>query len=339
MARKRPIPLQIFKLASDLGLQPSEDPIKAIVALCETKLAGLLAEMDECDSLSTLLEQAASKAGTCFEIVKNDEDLQRVKARFVKDGERAFANLEAELSDEVFGVTFRLQNRKFAWQQPFVSIIDTRGDKIARSYFTKWHEIAHLLTLTSQRRLVFKRTHSPEDKQDPEERLMDIIAGRLGFFGPIFHRSIDAHISFEQIEKLRLELCPEASMQASLISFSLNWPTPCLLLRAELGFNKSEKASLNQSSFSFMDAPEPVLRAVTVTANEAARSSSLRLFKNMRVPDKSLVHKVFYENISLAQAVEDLADWTDEENIMVRVQARFRDNGVEALIAPVLHLP
>ena len=122
-----------------------------------------------------MLELVTAKVQTCFRIVNNDHEMISLRDEYLRRGEAAFANLPQELGPDEFGITLSLQERQ-AWELPFVSIIDYRGEKIWRGYFTKWHELAHLLTLTSQTRLAFKRTHRAEIDISPEESLMDIIA-------------------------------------------------------------------------------------------------------------------------------------------------------------------
>lgn len=333
MPRQRQVPLQLFKLAKDLGLREVADPAGSVIAHCEKRVNGFLREMGGCDSLSMLLSIVANKVGTWFEVIYSDADLARVRDQYTHKGEKVFANLHAELSDHVFGVTYRRQNRQ-AWEQPFVSVIDARGDKAARVYFTKWHEVAHLLTLTEQMRLVFRRTHDDPEAKSPEERLMDQIAGRLGFYGPIFHSLVDDDISFEQIESLRSELCPEASMEASLLSFSQNWPSPCILVRAGPALNKEQQRQAVQNSFDFVEKPEPVLRAISVTASQSARKSGFAIFKNMRVPWSSLIHRLFFDGTFENKSVEDLADWTGGDSVLVNIQARRRNSVIEALLNP-----
>jgi len=69
-------------------------------------------------------------------------------------GEVGFVDLVNELSEDVFGITIR-RHKQQLFECPFVSIIDCRGSMVSARYFTKWHQIAHLLTLTDQLRLVF----------------------------------------------------------------------------------------------------------------------------------------------------------------------------------------
>lgn len=245
MAPKKQIPFQLIKLAEDLGLKIKGDPTATILKHCEKRIEKFVAEMDECHSLSDMLDWVGNKVGTTFRTIINDEDFNTVKQEFLDKRETAFANFERDLSDDVYGITYRLQNQQ-PWEQLFVSIIDCRGDKAGRSYFTRWHEIAHLLTLTQQMRLIFRRTHTSISSIDPEERLMDHIAGKFGFYAPIFHKFAVNEISFDEIERLRLQLCPEASQLASLINFVRYWNSPCIFIRAELALKKDEELHLNR---------------------------------------------------------------------------------------------
>lgn len=328
----KPTPLPIHKLATDLGLRASSDPIAAILAFCDLKVEGFLKEMDSCDSLADFLNWVEARVGTKFYCIRTENDLRSTVAEYVARGEKVFAGLEAELSDDVYGITYRLQNAD-AIAPPYVSIIDCRGEKSSRAYFTKWHEIAHLLTLTDQQRLRFTRSHSEADKKDPEERLMDIIAGRFGFYDRIFHNTVSDTISFSELGRLRQELCPEASLQASLISFIKYWPRPCIYLRAEIGLKKVEKQAAGQGAFDFLDVPVPVLRAVEVSVNELAREDGFRLFPNMRIPESSIVQTVFSNGYGSATSIEDFQDWNSRSFGNVNIEARFR-NGVEVLITP-----
>jgi hypothetical protein len=208
MAHLRTSP-QIHKLASDLRIKikKDDDPVSAILKYCERRIKNMLEGVTDCATLSQMLDWIANKVGTSFEVIFNDEDLQRIKQKYLAQKEAAFVRLEDEFSDEVFGVTFKLLHCE-PWEPQYVSIIDCRGDKAARGYFTKWHEIAHLLTQTEQMRLVFRRTHSSANCGDPEERLMDVVAGKFGFYSPFVHSFIKEEISFEAIENLREKLCP-----------------------------------------------------------------------------------------------------------------------------------
>ena len=250
-----------------------------------------------------------------------------------------FVRLEEELADDVFGITFRLRNRE-AWEPQFVSVIDCRGEKGYKSYFTKWHEIAHLLTQTRQMRLKFMRTHSPGEFKDPEERLMDVIAGKVGFLPELVAKHVDREISFSVIEELRQQICPEASRESALYGFVESWPQSCLLVRAALALKRKERVEANQGSFDFHVRPVPVLRAVRVTSNEPARLREFRIYPNMRVPGRSVIHRIFSERLLEEEAKENLTWWKASDGTRlpdqsVLVKGRRSWNSVDALILPL----
>src|SRR5262245_49206892 len=337
MKSRKDYPVQLYKLAKDLGLKFQDDPVAAILDYCEQRIGELMVDYSDCQTLTQMLDWVANRVGTSFIEIRTDDDLREAKQRYSHQRELGFVQLEEDLSDEVFGQTIKL-NKREPWEQQYVSVIDCRGDKAARSYFTKWHEIAHLLTLTSQMRLMFRRTHRAVSALDPEERLMDVIAGRFGFYPPLLHRHINGEISFEHIEELRLKLCPEASLQASLINIVKYWPTPCIYLRAEMGYRKDDEANLAQQGFYFLDPPEASLRAVHVAPNEKARERGLIIHENMRVPEVSVISRLFAGGPGQGGANEDMA-WWEASGVRlsaypVSVKARRLAQSVEAIISP-----
>ena len=332
---------QVYQLARDLGIRVSKpnELVPAIMQYCEQQIRQLMQGLPGCETLTEMLEWVANRCGTSFIMIHTDEDLQRVKQEYLERRELGFVQLEEELAPHVFGLTIKLQNRE-SWEPEFVSIIDCRGEKGLRSYFTKWHELAHLLTLTRQKRLVFKRTHASVNGDDPEERLMDIIAGHFGFYPQIARKFMNEEISFNAIERLREQLCPEASLQSSLINFVRCWNHPCILLRAEPALKKDEEAQLCQGRFDFLDAPQPALRAVQVSPNDLARERRFTIHKNMRVPEHSIISRVFSGTVLYDEAEECLSWWeasngTRLPRCAVRVKARRSGQSVEALVMPL----
>jgi hypothetical protein len=329
---------KILALAADLGIKPSADPVRDILAYCEKRVRRFLRDFPDCRTLSELLDIAASKLGTKFEVIKSGEELLEVRDRYARLGERSFVSLPDDLDDDVFGVTFR-RIAKRPWELPFVSVIDCRGDKSFRSYYTKWHEIGHLLILTDQMRLSFRRTHAAHDHKDPEESMVDVIAGTFGYFKDIVRPMTNGALSWENIEDVRTQLCPESSQQAAVIGIVKSWPVPAILVQAALGLKRGEKRQLGQDTFGFAAEPLPVLRAVQVTPNDAARRGDLVIFPNMRVPVHSIIHRVFAEEMPEAQAEEDLEWWESSDGtrlppLKIHVLARRQWNAVQALITP-----
>jgi hypothetical protein len=328
---------QIWRLAADLGLPSSPTPSRRIRDMAVKRIRQI-AKQFECANLNALLKAAAADVDTVFEEIHSDDDLDRIQCQYVQKGEKAFANLQDELRGETdFAITIRRVKRDL-WDRQFVSVIDCRGSKKYRSYFTKWHELAHLLTLTPQMRLVFRRTHSDAANQDPEEKMMDVIAAAVGFL-PDFLDSSMADISFDGIGRIREVSCPDASLQAATIGIVKALPVPCILVEAKLALRKHESLIGHQLGLGIAEAvPVPVLRAVNVTVNDAAKDLGIRLHKNWRVPAKSVIARIFLEGGS-AKANEDLSNWTASggsrlEACPVIVEARKSWESAQALIVP-----
>ncbi len=331
--------LQIQTLAADLGIRGADHPVRAILRFCENRAHHVLKKFPDCNTLEDLLIAVADDLGTQFVEIWSDEDLEQVRKRFVHEGERIFAGLHDELSEDVYGITVRRTARK-RWEKPYVSVIDCRGDKQYRSYFTKWHEIGHLLILTDQMRLCFRRTHVHHDKKDPEEQMVDLIAGTVGFLPRIVRLHARGLPTLEKFEELRSVLCPDASKKASNIGFTNAWPTPCLLIQAKPGFNRNEHEWLAHPSLGLGPDPKPVLRAVKVSLNDAARKSGLMVFRNMRVPEASVIHRMYSEqNPEPQTSSEDLSWWESSGGTRlphgrILVQAVSLNGEVVALVHP-----
>lgn len=334
MVQKSQPPMEIVRLAQDLGLGVKSDPYFSIIEYCVKSVRQFISQHQGIDSLTGLLDCIANKADTLLIEIHADSDLVSVTSEYCGRDEVAFANLQNELAGETYGITYRLMHPQDGELQ-YVSIIDCRSSKAFRSYFTKWHEIAHLLTLTDQGRLVFRRTHPTVGQVSPEESLMDAIAGRIGFFDEIFHRFIISEISFFEIERLRTLLCPEASKQASIINFSKYWPSSCIRLEVGEGLKREQERSRHQGLFEFMDPPTPVLRSLRVAANERARANrEFPLFANMRIPEESVIFRSFHDSVEYSEAYENLSWWEGLEDKPIRVQTRKSSDGLDVIITP-----
>lgn len=323
-------------LAHDLGFGLSVNPVGEILRFCETKIEIIMRGMPDCETLDVMLDWVANKVGTIFEVITNDEDLQKIKKHYLQKREFGFLKLEELFADENdLGVTVKLLNAE-EWEPQFVSVIDCRGVKGCRAYFTKWHEIAHILTKPSGKAM-FTFSHASAASGEPVEKLMDLIAGKIGFYAAISSRHIEGEITFEAIETLRQKLCPQASRQSALINFTKFWSTPCILILAQNAYKKNEEAQLAQGSFFFHEQPLPELRAVRVAPNDAARElSGFSIFQNMRVPAASIISLLLQNGQFYGKAFEDLSWWESKGNHLpafnVRVEARRTNDTVDALI-------
>lgn len=332
---------RIAQLAHHLGVPIRVNPVDGIMDFCELRISQLMADFTDCSTPVDMLDCIANKVGIVFEEIRSNEDLQRVVMKYMGMGEMGFVMLEKELAGETFGVTIKRHTRE-EWEPLYVSVIDCRGDKAARAYYTKWHEIAHVLTLTDEACTIFKRTHSSLNAGDPEERMMDMIAARLGFHPAMTKKLMRAYdeITFDVVDELREQLCSGASRQAALINFARFWPNPCILVNAALGLKKHQEATGCQQGFFFHDGPKEELRALHVTRSDAAREMKFVVHPQWRVPERSVIYQVYFDDLGYAEAIENLDWWEassgsrlDSQN--VRVQARRTRDAVDALIVPI----
>lgn len=338
MAGKLNNNLMIRTLASDLNLKPSDDPVGEIIAYCHKQVKRFLADFPKCASPAELLEIVANKLRTEFREINSGAELAQVRTEFLDKKESGFVTIHNELDGNVLGITLKRISPQ-PWDLSYVSVIDCRGDNKRKAYYTKWHELVHLLILTDQSRLVFRRTHLAHQPKPPEEALVDVIAGTFAFYPEMVRTHAEGEISFERIEELRSKLCPSASRQSALLGISKAWPKPCVLVEARLA-HKVGQVNPNQQSFSFKVVPPPVLRAVHVTPNDAARKAGIRAIANFRVPPKSVVYRVFHEGLQYAEDLEELSMWRSSDGTQwnggtVRVKAKNFGDCVQALLIPV----
>jgi len=327
---------KIWNIASALHLPTNGSPADAILMYCVERAGAMLADFPDCATPSELLDIMAATLGTAFEVIRSDDELLALQKRYVQSGEFGFAALDKELHGDVYGVTYR-RMASCTGERPFVSVIDCRGNKALKSYFTKWHEIGHLLILTDQQRSIYKRTHA-RGLKDPEETLVDVIAGHMGFLPRFLLAEIGADISFADVERIRLKLCPEASFQSSAIAYAKNHHLPCLLIEAKLALKKDEEADLLQGSLGFYDPPSPKLRVQMIVPSRDSRDNGLYIPKNYRVPEASVIHRIHEGMQEYGPASECLSLWGTSDGkrlgtLPIRVEARQSFDSVIALLS------
>jgi len=326
---------QIWKLAVDLGLGSTSQPVSEILSHVRRRVQNVAQKFSSA-TLNDLLTATAEEVHTVFKEIHSNEDLENLQSKYFALGETGFANLHNELDSQGYAITLKRINPA-KWDRAYVSVIDCRGDKAFRTYFSKWHELAHLLTLTQQTRLVFRRTHATA-LVDAEEGLMDLIAGEVGFLADFIPSHGFGDISFEMIESVRRQVSPDASYQAASIGIVRALPRPCILLEARLALKKSEERNKAQLRLAIPvhAEPTPSLRAVHATTNQAARETGIYLPQNWKVPAESVVAAVF-EFGGSARAQENLNWWRTSSgarlpNCPVTVEARRVGDSVIALL-------
>jgi hypothetical protein len=222
-------------------------------------------------------------------------------------------------------------------------VIDCRGYKLARRFFTRWHEVAHRLTTHAEGGETepgFRGEH------DPIERLMDEIAAHVGFYEPIFAPAFvqasggNRLLTFGTVEWVIERAFPVASFQATLFACTRRLPTPVLYLEAALAHKKDVKRRMATPSMFGNDPPPGELRAVKVIPNPAAQEDGFFIPTNMRVPAVSVIRRLFDgEPLADGDGLECLSQWESQgktlERRAVAVAGRKVSDRVIAVVQPV----
>lgn len=322
----------VIDLAKRLGLNGT--PVEAIINFCQSQIDGWVSEAGGVASIGELESLVADRLSLVFEEINDDTELADLKLRYVKKGEIVFAHIvENDLTPDTFGTMVRLKDGSH------VAVIDCRGDKAARRFFTRWHEIAHLLVEPECERQVFRSTN------DPLERLMDQIAGHVGFYESLFTPTLKKHLpddgllTFGIIDAVRQSFCSYASFQSTLFACQRRLSTPVLYVEARMAYSESERRELNQLRMFDDDKPEMQLRVQLSVPNAAASLMKLTARWNMRVPESSVIYSAFSGELPESTGEENLKTWTFSKGgyLMDRnvfVQARRIDQIVMATIQP-----
>lgn len=341
---------EIMRMASELGLDGRDDPVEQIIAYCQQRIQGWLRESDvSVWSVSQLETLVTTRLRLVFEIIRTDEDLTAVIRKYIGLGEHVFASLKHQLDAHTFAALLERRSITAAAIDRYVAVIDARGDKAARVFFTKWHEIAHLLTLIRQLELPFHRSTT---QRDPLERLMDTIAAEVGFYGPILYPALAAELkasgrlSFALVDRIRQQCFPEASFQATLNACAAKAAVPAVVVEARMAYTKSESKEITSPQLTLISLPKPQaqLRAVTAISNAAARKAGFRIDQNMHVPESSLIYKHFADESLKGSAgdcigTESLGDWRHSDGIAIGagrivVETRKVKGSVLAIVQP-----
>jgi hypothetical protein len=335
---------EILALAAELGVG-SGAPVEAILAHCRRRIDGWVAEAGGVNGIDALESLVTQRLQTTFVEIRGDEDFDRLTEVYARGKkEFVFAGMRSKFDDEynlTYGALVQRRNAGPSDPDRFVAVIDCRGGKLARRFFTRWHEIAHRLTTHAD---ILEPVYRSE--HDPIERLMDEIAGHVGFFDPIFHPAYQQAsegkplLKFGTVEAIISGAFPAASFQATLFACTRRLMTPVVYLEAALAHKKEVKRRLATPSM-FGDEPPPgELRAVKVIPNKAAQQERFTIPTNMRVPSDSVIHRLFdAEPLTDGGGQENLNQWETQgrplEGRAVVVEARKVPDRVIAIMQPV----
>jgi hypothetical protein len=175
---------EIHVIAEALGVGGKGDAAAAVVAFCRERIRGWVASRPALGSIAELEKLVLEKLRLVIHEVWTDADLEGLRQKYIQLKEFGFATLRDELQPGIFGTLFERLHVNGHSPDRFVAFIDCRtADKAARRFFTRWHEIAHVLTNFNQLELPLRRSRA---KGSPTERMMDLLAGEFAFYSPLF---------------------------------------------------------------------------------------------------------------------------------------------------------
>ena len=199
------------RVARQLGLPaygPGADA--AIVNYCRDEVARLAGGHGLPGTMDQLLAQVATCLSVEFFEIRSDDDLERLRDRCPPDKEPAIIQVLHELEGDVDAITIRRKTPE-PWDCRYLAVINCRGKHYYRRYFTKWHELTHLLIEGEQLTLAFRTTTT--ERPDPGEVLVDKVAAELAFLPDI----VASHaarclqqfgVSFDSVDALRAAVAP-----------------------------------------------------------------------------------------------------------------------------------
>lgn len=339
---------EVRVIASQMGVQ-GVSPTLGIIDTCLDRVASWI-KNKPVKTFSQLEELVCEKLNLVFEMIHCNEDLNLLAEKYAKDGDPAFGYIKNCFDEKTFGTLFRRSKTDKKGSRRYVAFIDCRGDKAQRSYFSKWHEISHVMTDFGQMEMFHRST---SDKDDTEQ-LMDRIAGELGFYDDIFDPILKSEmvgkdrLTFDVVEKVQSRICDQASFQSTLIACCKRIRKAIVYVEAAMKLKKNELQALesNQDDFlqsEFADSmPTPKLRAWLVKPNKQALNEGIDIHRNMLVPENSVIYRLYNSesgDLVDAQGYECLGDWKHSngstlEQVDVYIEARKYKDSLYALVSP-----
>jgi hypothetical protein len=318
--------------------------VEAILSHCRCRVDRWVAEIGGVQDIAALEAVVAKQLHLVLEEVWSDDNLNDLIRKYTALKEGVFAYLKVDLDGTTFGATYRRSQVGADAPDRHVAIIDCRGEKDARRFFTRWHEIAHLLSLPGELEAPVRRS-----QRNPLERLMDEIAGHVGFYEPLFLPVFQGQmkgkrlLSFQVVEAVRQHGFPDASFQATLSACNRQLKTPVVYVEAALAHKAEDQGDINRGvRFLFDDSePEAKLRAIEVVPNPTAQEAKVFIAPNMRIPESSVIHRLFLaENERELAGQENLNTWEHSggkclANQKVWVEARKVKDRVIAIVQPL----
>jgi len=293
---------KLRQLARNLHIPESGDALRELRDHAIANVKELIREWGV-TSIEELRLSLADRLSVKIEYLHTDDDVERIADTYGHVMAHFRRLLRAEfLKNDTEGLLVD-NPHPGRGGRAYLAIIDARGNRAARSYFTAWHELAHLLVYPPRQLVLegFRRAPTSEAKtKDPVESAVDHIAGLLAFWEPFFtpalNQAANGTLTFQAIETATETVAPGASLYAASLAAIRVWNGPAAFLTADIACKQ--------------DGTNHALRVLSIVANDAARTAGCRVRKHMRIPRTSALHGAFHDLLGRAQdASEDQSWW------------------------------
>jgi len=326
---------KLRQIARDLELPASDDALRDLREHAVERVRSMVKGWT-LETIEDLRLRVADQLSVKLVFITCDDDVYRIAAEFKQHKLRHIPLprlLEAEfITGDTEGLL--LDNPSpVRGSRRYLAIIDARGARAPRAYFTGWHEVAHLLLCPPRQRVFDGFRRSPNEVQrrkDPLESAVDHIAGLLAFWEPIFKPALIStagkNLTFAAIEAAAEQVAPGASLYAASLAATRVWDHAAIFVTGEEA-TKTDGTGL-------------ALRLQTVIPNDLARRLDIDVRRSMRVPTASAVWRAFYETPGTECAAnEDQALWEvagrgNLPKLPWAVQAVRRGGAVYAILKP-----
>src|SRR5688572_12105221 len=188
---------RVIKLAKGLGLPMRWDCLAHIRSYALKRIERILAEsLVPVTDLDILRRVVADKFRVKLEFICEAADIESIPLKYPRFHSGLLRRLRQEFVD---GVTEGITLEREEWdprQFRYLAVIDARGERAVRAYFTAWHEITHLLVHPEQLPFPGFRRSPPriEIDKDPLESVVDHVAGSVAFYPPFFQPAVTAEV-------------------------------------------------------------------------------------------------------------------------------------------------
>jgi hypothetical protein len=341
---------RVIQLARDLHLDLRGDCAQRITAFALDRVRSLIEGFPVAD-LDTMRTLLANRLRAKVEFIHDDADIERIAT----DHSTFHPHLRRRLREEFItgtteGITLERDGGDARAFQ-FLAVVDARGSRAIRAYFTAWHELVHLLIHPPQLAFAGFRRSPPVEliQKDPIESLVDSIAGDVGFFepiyAPVFREAVvdNGALSFAAMDLARHKGAPSASFYAASLAGIRLTTQPALFVTVDNRLKKSEAREVEGSQLGFplgLPQPQRQLRVVAAASTANADAYGFRIFAGMRVPPSSVLTTAFNSPGDVALVADEDQDWWETSrsgalsSLGLRVEAMRRGRYVYGLLTP-----